>query len=101
MSIAVEFDGSIARITLSGDIDYSTQDEIRRENSRALAAGDIQEIHVNFADVSFLDSSGIRALLTLQKQANEEKKSVLLLNCNRRIREIFAISGFDRMFTIR
>lgn len=100
MSIAVEFEGSTARITLSGDIDYSIQDEIRKENSRALAGDHIKEIHVNLAAVTFLDSSGIRALLALQKQASEGDKSVTLLNCNERIREIFSISGFDRMFTI-
>lgn len=100
MSIAVDFDGSIARITLSGEIDYSTRDDLQRETSRALAGEHIKEIQVDLAEVTFLDSSGIRALLTLQKQASRGEKSVVLLNCNRRILEIFAISGFDKMFTI-
>lgn len=101
MSISVEFDGTIAQIILSGNIDYSTQDEIRRENNKALAADHVTEIHVNLADVTFLDSSSIRALLLLQKKASASGKSLVILNCNHPVREIFEIGGFDKMFTIR
>ena len=101
MSIVVVFDETIARIILSGELDYSTQEEIRRENNKALAAAHIKEIQVNLADVTFLDSSVIRALLILQKSASEDGKSLTLLNCSQSIREIFEIGGFDKMFTIR
>ena len=101
MSITVEFHGPIARIILSGGIDYSTQEEIRTANSQALAAEQVKEIHVNFAEVTFLDSSAIRALLMLQRAAEGEGKSLVLLNCNVFIRETFEIGGFDKLFTIR
>lgn len=101
MSIALKFEGNTARIALSGNIDYSTQDKNLNEYSKALDAKNIQQIQVDLAEVTFLDSSGIRALLTLQVKANEKGISILLLNCRTPIREIFELGGFDRMFTMR
>lgn len=100
MTITVEFHGLMAIIILSGDIDYSNQQEVRNAINKALASDQAKEIHVNFADVTFMDSSGIRALLVLQKQAEEGGKSLILTNCNNSIRELFEIGGFDQMFTI-
>lgn len=101
MSIAVNVHGPIAHIYLSGGIDYSTQEEIKEANHKALSAKHVREIHVNFADVTFIDSSGIRALLILQRKADERGIALVLLNCNEPIRDIFEIGGFDTMFTIR
>jgi len=101
MSITVNVHGPIAHINLSGGIDYSTQEEIKEANHKALSAEHVHEIHVNFADVTFIDSSGIRALLTLQREADERGIALVLLDCTALIRDIFEIGGFDSMFTIR
>lgn len=101
MTVAIEFNGTVASIVLSGNIDYSTQDEIRNANQQALSNKQVREIHVNCADVTFLDSSVIRALLILQKEADAAGKSLVLLNCTESTREVFEIGGFDRMFTFR
>jgi anti-sigma B factor antagonist len=101
MTATVEFHGNVASIVLSGNLDYSTQDEIRSVNQRALSNKQAREIHVNFAGVTFLDSSVIRALIILQKEADAAGKSLILLNCSAFTREIFEIGGFDRMFTFR
>ena len=98
MSIAVEFNGNVASIILSGGIDYATQEEFKQANKQVLAKNGITEIQVDFAEASFLDSSGIRALILLQKQANTVGKSLILLNCNENMCEIFEIGGFDRIF---
>ena len=101
MTVAIEFHGTVASIVLSGNLDYSTQEEFRNANQRALSNGQVREIHVDFADVAFLDSSAIRAMLILQKEADAAGKSLVLLNCNDSTREVFEIGGFDRMFTFR
>jgi anti-anti-sigma factor len=101
VSITTHIHGSVASISLSGAVDYSTQEEFRSANAKALSAGEVQEIQVDFGDVTFLDSSAIRALLILQKQAEEKGISLVLLNCGRSIRDIFEVGGFDKMFMIR
>ena len=101
MSVVIGFQGNAANIILSGNIDYSLQDEIRDANAQALSNDQVREICVDFTDVTFLDSSVIRALLTLQKEADATGKSLVLVNCNNTTRDVFEIGGFDRMFTFR
>jgi anti-anti-sigma factor len=101
MSVTIGFEDNTANITLSGNVDYSMQEEIRNANQQALSNEQVKEICVDFADVTFLDSSVIRALLTLQKEADAAGKSLVLLNCNNNTREVFEIGGFERMFKFR
>lgn len=101
MTITVEFTGTAARIVLSGGIDYATQEEFKNANRQALSTQGVREIQVDFAQATFLDSSAIRALLVLSKEAGGAGKSLVLVNCNDRMREIFEIGGFDKMFTFR
>jgi len=72
MTITVEFHGPIAIIILLGGIDYSAQEEFRNANTRALSTEWVREIHVDFAQATFLDSSAIRALILLQKEASSQ-----------------------------
>ena len=99
MIITVETYGPIAIIHLSGNVDYSTQQEIQDANRTALIADQVREIHIDFADVTFMDSSLIRALLILQRETDAEGKSLVLLNCNDYMRGVFEIGGFDKLFT--
>ena len=101
MSVTIGFEGNTANIILSGNIDYSLQGEIRTANQKALSNEQVKEICVDFREVMFLDSSVIRALLTLQKEADAKGKSLVLLNCKDNTREVFEIGGFDRMFNFR
>ena len=101
MSIKIEFHGNIALIALSGALDYSTRDEIQEANNQALSADHVKEIEVDFADVTFLDSSIIRALIMLKMKATTAGRSLVLLNCGDPVMEIFNIGGFDMIFTIR
>ena len=101
MTVALEFQDTIAHIMLSGNVDYSMQDELRQVTEQALAGEQVKEIHVNCAELTFLDSSVIRALLTLQKEAQATGKLLVLLNCSDTTREVFEIGGFDRMFIFR
>ena len=101
MTITVETHGAIARIILSGGIDYASQEEFKTANAQALSTEGVMEIHADFAETTFVDSSGIRALLILQKEADATGRSLILLNCDENMREIFEIGGFDKVFTFR
>lgn len=101
MTVTSEIHGTVASIILSGNVDYSSQEEFRNANAQVLSSEQVREIHVDFKQVRFFDSSVIRALLILQKEADAAGKSLVLLNCNNILREVFEIGGFDRMFTFR
>ncbi|MEW6241965.1 MAG: STAS domain-containing protein [Chloroflexota bacterium] len=101
MSATVVTRGDVARIVLAGDLDFSKQGDIRTAIDEALASARAREIQVDLSNVTFMDSSVIRALLTLQAKANADGKPVRLVNCTDPIREIFVIGGFDKLFTLQ
>jgi anti-anti-sigma factor len=101
MPAKVESTGQVARIHLSGDVDFSTQVDLGEAVDRALSIDTAKEIQVHMTEVTFIDSSVIRTLLKLQERAAAKKKSLSIWNCNDRIREIFVIGGFDQMFVLR
>ena len=101
MPATVEFTGDIARLILSGDFDFSTQENLSDAIEQVLNANAMREIHVDLMDATFIDSSVIRALLRLRESAISNGKSLSLWNCNEQIREIFTIGGFDQMFVLR
>jgi anti-anti-sigma factor len=101
MPAKVELTGNIARIILSGNLDFSTQEELVAAIDQALSIDAAKEIQVDMADAIFIDSSAIRALLNLQEMAKRKEKSLSIWNCSEPIRETFAIGGFDRLFVLR
>ena len=101
MPITVNVHGQIASIVLTRNIDYSMQDEFNKANKEALSAKGVTEIHVDFTETAFLDSSGIRALVVLQRGVEESGKSLFLLNCNKKLLRVFEISGLDQTFNFR
>jgi len=100
MPAKVEISGEVARIVLSGDVDFSTQVNLGEAIDQALSAETAKEIQVDMTDATFIDSSVIRSLLKLQERALAKNKSLSIWNCNPHIREIFVIGGFDQMFVI-
>ena len=101
MPTTVEFIGDIASLNLRGDFDFSSQDELNGAIEEVLCANAMREIRVDLSEATFIDSSVIRSLLRLHEVAVKGGKSLILLNCNEKVREIFTIGGFDQLFTMR
>ena len=101
MPATVEITGDVVRLILSGDFDFSTQENLGNAIEKVLEANAVREIYVDLADATFIDSSVIRALLKLRESAMARKKSLSIWNCSDPIREIFTIGGFDQLFVIR
>lgn len=100
MPATIAITGNVARIGLSGDFDFSNQDELRLVFEQVIGSQE-SEIEVDLKMTDFIDSSVIRLLLKLRETAEKSNKSLTIIHCNERIAEIFAIGGFDRVFVIR
>ena len=100
MPAKVEITGEVARILLSGDVDFSTQVNLGEAIDQALSVDAAKEIQVDMTDATFIDSSVIRSLIKLQERALAKGKSLSIWNCSAHIQEIFVIGGFDQMFVI-
>lgn len=100
MPALITTQGNVARILLSGDFDFSNQEELKAAFEQAvLAKGGV--IEADLEETTFIDSAVIRLFLKWREAAARQNKSLVIVNCNERIAEIFAIGGFDKIFDIR
>ena len=60
---------------------------------------DIKELLIDFSEVEYVSSMGLRVLLELQRTMNE-KGSMTLKNVSSDIVKVFEITGFDRILNI-
>jgi anti-anti-sigma factor len=67
----------------------------------ALSNNGAKDITVDLQNVSFMDSSIIRALITLHRNGMKSQKAVTLVHCSESILEVFKIGGFDGILSIR
>lgn len=58
------------------------------------------DILLDFTDVDYISSAGLRLLVALQKQVNETGNKLTVKNPGKVVREVFAISGFNKRLNI-
>ncbi len=100
MPATISTTGNVTQINLSGEFDFSSQDELKQVFEKAINAA-ATEIQLDLQRTNFIDSSVIRLFLKLHDSARKNNRSLSLIHCNERIYEIFAIGGFDQIFDIR
>lgn len=84
---------------VSGRLDQTSTPELEKELLRELDTGKCQLV-VDLSEVVYVNSSGLRTLLTAWRKANEREARILLCCLSDRVLEVFQIVGFDKVFEI-
>ena len=84
-------------VTLEGQADVHTSAELQKILKALLARGQ-NRILLDAGSLDYCDSSTLRVLLTLQKEARESGGAVKILNLAEEPRRVFQISGFLDLF---
>ncbi|MBP3701095.1 MAG: anti-sigma factor antagonist [Lachnospiraceae bacterium] len=82
---------------LPPEIDHHSSKEIRDRTEEYLRSAGICHIVFDFSRTTFMDSSGIGALLGRYKRMRERGGSVMIYGADARIRRILRISGVDKL----
>ncbi len=61
---------------------------------------DKTDIELDFAQVEYISSAGLRLLVALQKQAKASEHTMVIRNTNAVVNEVFRVSGFNKAFTV-
>lgn len=88
-------------ITLSGEVDMLTADGLRSAGESAIAqaeANDRTRVTIDLREVTFLDSTGIGALVAISNAANIADVPLVLRAVSPRISKLLAITGLDGVF---
>ena len=90
-------EGKNLLIALEGRLDTLTAPELEKELNSALEG--IEELALDFADLEYISSAGLRVLLSAQKTMNNQGRMVIR-NANETVREVFEVTGFDEILTV-
>jgi anti-anti-sigma factor len=87
-------EGVAARLIVVGEIDLRTCNEIVDAAER-LAADGCTELNIDLREVSFMDSSGLRALIAIHKQCAEAGRQLTIVPATEPVMTVFRLTGAD------
>jgi anti-sigma B factor antagonist len=89
------------QLILSGEIDIASADDLRAAGARALGSLASQDtLAVDLSDVTFIDSSGLGALVSIRNAADAAERSISLRIVSPTIIRLFELTGLRDSFTI-
>lgn len=97
MTITDIKNGNELTLKIEGSINTTTAPELESHISAAI--DDISKLVLDFKEVSYISSAGLRVLLTTRKNM-AQKGELLLCNVNADVMEIFEVTGFNEILTI-
>lgn len=84
-------------VKIEGRIDANTSPELEKIITNLIESGD-ENIVINFADVNYISSSGLRVFLVAAKMLDPKGIKLKFTNMQDYIQEVFDIAGFTVIF---
>ncbi len=100
LDIVQEQIGQVPVLRLLGALDIATLDQFR-EGACRLLEQEAPAIAVDLAQVTFVDSSGMGALLAGKKRAMEKGVEFVLLDCPEPLQRLLDLVGLNRIIDFR
>lgn len=98
MNIAKKLEDKKLTISIDGRLDTSTAPELDEELKASLDG--VEELVMDFSGMEYISSAGLRVLLSAQKVMNTQGE-MIVTGANDTVMEIFDITGFTDILTIR
>ncbi len=97
MEIVKNLSGTKLDVKVIGRLDTTTAPQLETEID-ALLSG-LTAIELDFQDLEYISSAGLRLLLKLQKSMNKQGY-MKILHVNPEVQEVFEITGFSEILSI-
>lgn len=99
LNIQKSLENDRALLRLEGRLDTVTAPELQQTLDQLLP--ETAELTLDFGALDYVSSAGLRVLLTAQKQMNRKAGSMKLVGVKKEILEVFEVTGFADILTIR
>ena len=97
LEISMTKDGSEYTFLLEGRLDTITSPDLESRINEVI--GDATKLTLDFAKLEYISSAGLRVLLGAL-QDMEGKGEMVVCNLTRSVRDVFILTGFNRLFNI-
>ncbi len=91
--------GDIWMVGVSGRLDQKQTTELEL-TLQGLVNEDHLNLLIDLSEVSYINSGGLRCLVTIWRQTRHRGGNLTLCGLNTRLAEVFSIVGFDKVFDI-
>jgi anti-sigma B factor antagonist len=86
-------------LSVAGELDIATTPQLEEAVNKALADG-ATTVGVNLANLTFIDSSGLRMFLQLNEYAVAQGWRLLLRSPSEQVKTLLRVTGSDKELTI-
>jgi anti-anti-sigma factor len=92
LEVTTEKKGTTSIVTFRGELDFAASPEAESELS-GIEADSPAVIVVDLRELQFLDSTGLRILLSAQRRAQEASRQLVIVQGPRAVQRVFEVSG--------
>ena len=100
LEISSEITDEKAIIRIEGEVDVSNASELRDALDTALADG-AKEVEADFAEVAYIDSTGIGVLVGAAHRAQESGPVLVVASPQKNVERVFTLLGVDKDLNVR
>jgi anti-anti-sigma factor len=100
MEFAQEQAGEVAIVKLAGRLDSSAAQPAEESFTQMLGSG-TPRLAIDMSRLEYISSAGLRVLLVVAKKVQQAKGKMVLFGLVPNVREVFSVSGFDKIFAIQ
>lgn len=98
LQIEKSLSAEILTVNLKGDLNVKTSPQLEENLEKSLDG--VKELILNFSEVNYISSAGLRVLLAMEKNMRKIGGKMKLQHVNAAIKEIIRLAGFLQVMNI-
>ena len=98
LQVTKEVSGDVLTVHIKGDLNVKTSPVLEDELTKSI--GGVKELVLDFANVEYISSAGLRVLLAMEKTMRRQGGKMKLQHLNAAIKEIIRLAGFLQVMNI-
>lgn len=98
MKITKKVNGDEVVLAIEGRLDTSTAPEL--ESALGEIAPTTKKLTLDFENLEYVSSAGLRVLLTAQKTMNAHNGKMVVKKANEVVRDVFDVTGFSSFIAL-
>lgn len=98
-NLSFEDSGRVLTVICTGELDLAAEQHLVARVAEAVNGTTAPAVVVELGEVTFMDSSGLRALLTCREHAIERNLTFSIGGCSDVVRRLLEVAGVTDWFT--
>ena len=98
LQINKEVAGEMLTVHIKGDLNVKTSPILEDELAKSISG--VKKLVLDFTDVEYISSAGLRVLLAMEKTMRRQSGKMKLLHVNPAVKEIIRLAGFLQVMHI-